>query len=210
MPDWATAVVAVETAAPAGVPVPEALVPPGRGRMLAHSRLLDAGAGSGEVLFLDRGAWEEALTIAPVDGRKLRPLRIWDALVSDGPAAPVDGWYVSAPSDLGTAALEFDDPAVVGAIQRTLSSYLPLLGSRLIAISTLMSDWRHCAGAFTVFEAGSDAEAWTLAGNDPWRAVFTGRVFRLERAIVRRVAPPAGPGTQRYGGANPWPGGAFG
>jgi hypothetical protein len=212
MPAWATAVMAVETPAPAAVPVPapESLVPPGRGRMLAHSRLLDAGSGSGQLWFLDRGAWEEALTIAPEEGRQLRPLRIWDAVVAAGATAPADGWYLSAPADLGTVALEFDDPAVVGAIQRTLGSYLPLLGRRLIATSTLMSDWRHCAGALTAFEARSEAEARTLAANDPWQAIFRGRLFRLERAIVRRVAPPAGPSTQRYGSANPWPGGAFG
>ena len=120
------------------------------------------------------------------------------------------GWYLSAPADLGTAALEFDDPAVSGALQRTLASYLPLLGRRLIATSTLMSDWRRCAGALTAFEAQSEAEALTLAAADPWRALFTGRLFRLERAIVRRVPAPAGPNTQRYGGANPWPGGRFG
>ena len=210
MPDWATAVVAVDTPASMVVPVPEPLVPPGRGRVLAESRLLDIGAGSGQLWFLNRGAWEEALTIAPLEGLQLRPLRIWDAVVSDGAAAPVDGLYLSAPADLGTVALEFDDPAVTGAIHQTLGTYLPLLGSRLVAISTLMSDWRHCAGAFTVFEARSKAEARMLAGNDPWRAIFTGRLFRLERAIIRRVAPPGGPGTQRYGSANPWPGGAFG
>jgi len=191
-------------------PVPEPIVPPGRGRMLAHSRLLDAGSGSGQLSFLERGAWEEALTIAPVEGRQLRALRVWDEVVAEGAADPADGWYVSAPADLGTAALEFDDPAVGGAIQRMLASYLPLLGRRLIATSTLMPDWRHCAGALTAFEAQSEAEARTLAANDPWRAIFSGRLFRLERAIVRRVPPPAGPNTQRYGGANPWPGGTFG
>jgi hypothetical protein len=105
---------------------------------------------------------------------------------------------------------EFDDPAVVGAIRRTLGGFLPLLGRRFIATSTLMPDWRQCAGALTVFEAGSEAEAQMLASNDPWQAIFTGRLFRLERAIVRRMLPPAGPNTQRYGGASPWPGGTFG
>ena len=208
MPVWVTAVMSVETWT-AG-PMPEPVVPPGRGRLLAHSRLLDAGSGSGQLLFLERGAWEEALTIAHVEGRQLRALRVWDEVVAEGAADPADGWYLSAPADLGTAALEFDDPAVGGAIQRTLASYLPLLGRRLIATSTLMSDWMHCAGALTAFAARSEAEARTLAANDPWRAIFTGRLFRLERAIVRRVPAPTGPNTQRYGGANPWPGGAFG
>ena len=204
---WATAVMAVERQ-PAK-PVPESLAPPGQGRVLAHSPLLDAGNGSGQLWFLDRGAWNESLALAPDEGWQFRALRIWDAVVAEVGTDPAHGWYLSAPADLGTAALEFDDPAVVGAIRRTLGSFLPLLGRRFIATSTLMPDWRSCAGALTVFEAGSDAEARMLAANDPWQAIFTGRLFRLERAIVRRVPPPAGPNTQRYGGANPWPGGTF-
>ena len=209
MPDWATAVIAADPATAEAQGEPAG--PPGWGRLLAHSALLDAGSGTGQLWFLDRGAWEEALAFATSGGRQMRAVRVWDALVGDRDASPVDHCYVSAVADLGTAAaLEFDDPAVAGAIHRTLGSYLPLLGRRLVAISTLMSDWRHCCGALTVFEARSPAEAGMLALDDPWRALFSGRLFRLERAIVRRVAPPAGPNTQRYGGANPWPGGSFG
>lgn len=208
MPEWATALIALDSAA-AGVSG-EGAGPPGRGRLLAHSALLDAGSGTGQLWLLDRGAWDEAVALASEEGRPARAVRVWDALVGDATTAPVDHWYASVVADLGTAALEFDDPAVAGAIHRTLGAYLPLLGPRLVATSTLMSDWRHCCGALTVFEAGSPAEAGTLAWDDPWRALFPGRLFRLERAIVRRVAPPAGPGTQRYGGANPWPGGSFG
>lgn len=208
MPVWATAVLAVDT--PAAEPISESLLPPSQGRVLANSRLLNAGSGSGQLWFLERDAWEEAVTIAPAEGQRLRAFRIWEVLVAEGATAPADRWYLSAPAELGTAALEFDDPAIGGAIQRTLGSYLPLLGRRLVAISTLMSDWRHCAGAFTVFEADSEVEARTLAASDPWQAIFPGRLFHLERAIVRRVPAPAGPITQRYGGANPWPGGTFG
>ncbi len=208
MPDWATALIAVD---PATAEVPgEPAGPPGGGNLLAHSALLDAGSGTGHLWLLDRGAWEEALAFAASDGRQVRAVRVWDALVGDRFAAPVDGWYASVVVDLGRAALEFDDPAVAGAIHRTLASYLPLLGRRLIATSTLMSDWRTCCGALTVFEARSHAEARMLALEDPWRSLFSGRLFRLGRAIVRRLVPPAGPGTQRYGGASPWPGGRFG
>lgn len=208
MPDWATAVIAVRTGAAEAVFEP--FGPPGRGRILAHSPLLDTGSGGGQLWFLDRGAWEEALAVAPPESQQVRALRVWDGVVDAGAATPVDHWYLSAAADLGAPALEFDDPAVVGAIQRSLASYLPRLGSRFIATSALMPDWRHCAGALTVFESRSEAEARTLAADDPWRAMFPARLFRLERAIFRRVAPPAGPSTQRYGGANPWPGGRFG
>lgn len=207
MPDWATALIAVESmTAEAGG---ETFGPPGRGRLLAHSALLDAGSGVGHVWLLDRSAWEEALAAASRVGHQIRAVRVWDAVVAEGSASPVDQCYLSASVDLGTSALEFDDPAVSGAIRRTLESYLPLLGRRLIATSTLMSDWRHCCGALTAFEASSAAEASVLASGDPWRAMFRSRLFRLERAVFRRVPPPAGPNTQRYGGANPWPGGAF-
>jgi hypothetical protein len=208
MSSWATAVIAIETAT--GEAVREPFGPPGRGRVLAHSPLRDAGSGAGHLWFLGRDAWEEALAATSAGPQQARALRVWDALVDDSSATPVDRWYLSAAVDLGTAALEFDDPAVTGALRRTLASYLPLLGGRFIATSTLMSDWRHCAGALTAFEARSEAEAASLAADDPWRSIFPGRLFHLERAVVRRVAPPAGPNTQRYGGANPWPGGSFG
>lgn len=207
MPAWVTAVMAIETGTAAQML--ESFVPTGQSRLLAHSRLLDAGSGTGQLWFLERGAWREEISAA-AEGRKQRVLRVWDKVVAQGPADPVHGWYLSAPVDLGSAALAFDDQAVVGAIKRTLASYLPLLGRRLIATSTLMPDWTRCAGALTAFEAQSEAEARTLAANDPWRAIFTGRLFRLERAIVCRVPAPTGPNTQRYGGANPWPGATFG
>jgi hypothetical protein len=205
MPVWSTAVLAVETRT--AEPVPESMIPPDG--LLAHSRLLDAGSGSGHLWFLERGAWNEALAIAPAEGRQQRALRVWDEVVAGGATDPAAGWYVSVPTDLGSVGIEFDDLAVIGAIRRTLAGFLPLLGRRFIATSTLMPDWRRCAGSLTAFEAGSDGEARMLAENDPWRAIFPGRVFRLERAIVRRVPAPAGPNTQRYGGANPWPGGTF-
>jgi len=46
-----------------------------------------------------------------------------------------------------------------------------------------------------------------LALDDPWRSIAPGRLFGLERAILR-VELPARPGTRCYGGADP--GGRFG
>jgi hypothetical protein len=208
MPDWATAVIAVETATAEAVFEP--FGPPGASRVLAYSPLLDVEGPSGQLWFLDHDAWEEAVAVEPGEGQQVRAFRVWEAVVDDGAATHVDQWYLSVAADLGTAALLFDDPAVRGAIHRTLASYLPLLGGRFIAISTLMSEWIYCAGALTVFEARSEDEAKTLASDDPWRTIFPARLFRLERGIFRRVAPPPGPNTQRYGAGNPWPGGRFG
>lgn len=205
---WATAVVAVE--GPGARPQPKSLVSPDRRWLLADSPLLDAGDGRGELWLLERDAWKASVLLSPAEGWQERALRVWDGVVAQGAGAQLaHGWYVSVSADIGTAALEFDDPAVIGAIRRTMASFLPLLGSRFIATSTLMPDWRRCAGALTVFEARSEAEARMLAASDPWQALFAGRLFRLERAVFRRVLPPAGPNTQRYGGANPWPGGSF-
>lgn len=203
MPEWATAVVAL------GAGDVQFAVPPGQGRLVAHSALLDAGDGSGHLWLLDRDAWKAAAAVTSTGLQQSRVVRVWDALVGEGTAPPAEGWYVSIALDPGTSALDFDDPAVEGAIRHVLAGYLPLLGGRFIATSTLMPDWRQCCGALTAFTAGSDAEARTAALDDPWRSLFPGHVFRLERAIVRRVDPPAGPNTQRYGGANPWPGGRF-
>ena len=203
MPEWATAVIAAEPGR--GELIPSAA----REHLLAHSALLDAGDGSGDLWILDRGAWKETLEAAPGD-RQARAVRVWDGVVAESADPPAERWYVSIAADLGTSSLDFDDPAVEGAIKRLLADYLPLLRRRFVATSTVMPDWRHCCGGLTAFSAGSDAEARTLALDDPWRSLFPGRVFRLERAILRRVTPPAGPNTQRYGGANPWPADRFG
>jgi hypothetical protein len=203
MPGWTTAVIAAQPG------WGDLVVPAGQGRLLGHSALLDAGDGSGDLWLLDRSAWTAALEAAPGD-RRVRAVRVWDEVVGAGADQPAERWYVSIAVDLGTAAFDFDDPAVEGAIKRLLAGYVPLLGRRFVATSTVMPDWRHCCGGLTAFAAESDVEARTVALDDPWRSLFPGRVFRLERAIFRRVTPPAGPNTQRYGGANPWPGDRFG
>jgi hypothetical protein len=203
MPQWATAVIAAQPGRS------DLVVPAGQDHLVAHSALLDAGDGGGDLWLLDRSAWKATLEAAPGD-RLARAVRVWDAVLAEGSDQPAERWYVSIAVDLGTSSLEFDDPAVEGAIKRLLAGYLPLLGRRFVATSTVMPDWQRCCGGLTAFSAESDAEARTLALDDPWRILFPGRVFRLERAILRRMTPPAGPNTQRYGGANPWPGDRFG
>jgi hypothetical protein len=179
------------------------------GGVLAQARLLDAGAGEGAVWVSSHEAWKEAQR---AEEAGVRAFRVWDAIVADG--ASGGSAYVSLAADLSGGSpgpgLDFDDPTVTGALRSTLASFLPLLGTGFVALSTLMSDWMHCSGALTVFRAGSDAEAGALAAGDPWRAVATARLYRLEPLIFWALAPPAGPNTQRYGASNPWPGGSFG
>jgi hypothetical protein len=175
------------------------------GGVLAQARLLDVGAGEGAVWVSSREAWKEA---QETEETGVRAFRVWDAIVDD--AQPGGSAYVSLAADLSGPGLDFDDPTVAGALRSTLASFLPLLGTGFIAISTLMSDWMHCSGALTVFRAGSDREASTLAAGDPWRAVAPVRLYRLEPLVFRALAPPPGPNTQRYGASNPWPGDSFG
>jgi hypothetical protein len=201
---WLTLVVALAAGAERERRVAERLQG-ARGGVLTRARLLDAGAGEGAVWVLGRDAWKEAEQVRETG---VRAFRVWDAVVADG--QPSGSAYVSLAADLGGPGLDFDDPTVAGALRSTLASFVPLLGAGFVAVSTLMSDWMHCSGALTAFHAGSDEAAGALAAGDPWRAVAPARLYRLEPLILRALAPPAGPNTQRYGASNPWPGDTFG
>jgi len=179
----------------------------GAGSIVAGTELLDAGSGGGALLALEREAWQEARRLL-AGQPEVRVLRVWDEIVRDLDEESSD-WYVSLVANPDDAAFDFDDPTVAGAERATLGAFLPQMGTSFIAMSTLMNDWFHCSGAITVFEAASPAEAASLAASDPWRALGRHRLYRVRRAVFRRVQPPPGPNTQRYGAANPWPGGSF-
>ena len=175
--------------------------------VVAGTELLDAGSGGGALLALEREAWQEARRLL-AGQPQARVLRVADEIVRDLDEESSD-WYVSLVANPDDAAFDFDDPAVAGAERATLGAFLPQIGTGFIAMSTLMNDWFHCSGAITVFQAASPAEAASLAASDPWRALGPHRLYRTRRAMFRRVQPPPGPNTQRYGAANPWPGGSF-
>lgn len=179
----------------------------GAGWIVADSELLDAGSGRGSLLALEREAWKEARRLL-AGQPETHVLRVWDEIVRTYDEESND-LYVSLVANPDAAALDFDDPAVAGAERATLAAFLPHVGTSFIAMSTLMNDWFHCSGAITVFRAASQVEAASLAASDPWRALGPHRLYRLRRAVFRRVQPPPGPNTQRYGAANPWPGGSF-
>ena len=198
---WLTLVVAVAPDADRERRLAERLESAG---VIAQARLEDAGAGPGMLWVLGREAWKEAAEANEPDARAFR---VWDAIV--GRERPDARAYVSLAVDLTSPGLDFDDPTVTGALRASLATFMPLLGVRFIATSTLMSDWMHCSGALTAFWAGSDQLAAAVAAADPWRSVAPARLYRLQPLILRPLPPPAGPNTQRYGASNPWPGGTF-
>jgi hypothetical protein len=92
----------------------------------------------------------------------------------------------------------FDDPAVSQALRRVLA------GPPLAAVSTLVRDAVHFAGAVTVAHA-----QWPeRLADDPFARLYPARVLRVGPGMFGRVTPPAGPAIQRYGG-KPWPAAGF-
>ena len=140
------------------------------------------------------------------DGRRLsadphargRRLRL-DARCLSG--APVEGAFahVCALPDR-TAALRYDEPEVQQARRDALEWWIPMLGDRLVCLSTFAIDASLCGGAVTVSRDPSPFE------NDPFARLFPGTVVETDAFCC--VPPPTGPVIERYGAA-PWPGGGF-
>jgi hypothetical protein len=92
----------------------------------------------------------------------------------------------------------FDDPAVSQALRRVLA------GPPSAAVSTLVRDAVHFAGAITV----EHGEGFGRLADDPFARLYPARILRVGPGMFGGVAPPAGPGIQRYGG-KPWPAAGF-
>lgn len=118
---------------------------------------------------------------ARIDARAIDP---------DGPAAEVS--LALAPAGV---SLLFDDAAVSQAIRAVLS--MPSAD----ACSTLTLGDDRFVGAVTVVH-GDDTSRLRF---DPFNAIFPARVLRVEAGLFGWMPAPAGPVTQRYGAANPWP-----
>ena len=119
-------------------------------------------------------------------------LRVDERLIDpDGSAAWIS--LVLAPSGV---RLPFDDLAVQQARRLVLLYPFPA------AVSTLLRDDSHFAGAITV--ARSPAEKHRLR-EDPFARVFSSRLLVVEAGLLGVVPPPTGPTIERYGSGNPWP-----
>lgn len=111
----------------------------------------------------------------------------------DAPAAWVS--LVLLPPE---AAPLFDDPAVSQAMRRVLT------GPSFAAVSTLVRDAVHFAGAVTV----EQSDRPDRLADDPFARLHPARIRRVGRGMFGRVDPPAGPAIQRYSG-KPWPAAGF-
>ena len=96
------------------------------------------------------------------------------------------------------AAPLFDDPAVSQAMRQVLA------GPPFAAVSTLVRDAVHFAGAVTV----DHSDRPDRLADDPFARLHPARILRVGRGMFGRVDPPAGPAIQRYSG-KPWPATGF-
>jgi hypothetical protein len=120
--------------------------------------------------------------------KPVRPaLRVDPRIVDPGGES---GWVSLVLSPPGFA-LPFDDLAV----QQARRDVLARPPAR--AVSTLLRDSSHFAGAITVTDERRDA--------DPFARLAPRRVLRAGRGLFGRPKPPVGPTIERYGSANPWP-----
>jgi hypothetical protein len=127
-----------------------------------------------------------------------RRLRVDARCLSGEPAGPAFA-HVCALQDRA-AALRFDEPEVQQVRRDALKWWIPLLGERLVCLSTFAVDASRCAGAMTVVRGDAPF------GEDPFARLFPGTI--VETDIFSAVSPPPGPAIERYAGA-PWPGGSF-
>jgi hypothetical protein len=93
-----------------------------------------------------------------------------------------------------TRHVKFDDPAVQQARRDVLAR------PPADAVSTLLFDASHFAGAITV-ERGNPARL----RDDPFGRVHPARILHLGAGVLGCAPAPAGPTIERHGSANPWP-----
>jgi len=92
--------------------------------------------------------------------------------------------------------LIFDDPAVQQARRAVLA------GPPADAVSTVLTDDSHFAGAITV-RRGPGAGA--LLRDDPFARIQPARVLRIGPGLFGSAPAPCGPTIERHGSAQPWP-----
>lgn len=159
----------------------------------AREELVDASAS---VEATDRdGRPAGVLAAWPRGRRPLREAVRLDERLLDPGGPPAWVSLVLVPPEVAPL---FDDPAVSQAMRRVLA------GPPFAAVSTLVRDAVHFAGAVTV-EQGDRPER---LADDPFARLYPARILRVGPGLFARVPPPAGPAIQRYSG-KPWPAAGF-
>jgi len=172
-------------------------------RPINQTVLLEGGQEAGSLTALRKEALKGAKdATADLVGRA-RAVRVDADVIATDPSSAARVFVLLA-ADLHGRSMDHDDPTITGAIRAYLGQYLPVLGRRFVAVSTLLDRIAY-AGGLTALDAGSEDEARQLTYDDPWRRIYPGRVMQTGAGFFRRVLPPAGPGTQRSGGGSPWP-----
>lgn len=139
-------------------------------------------------------------TLSAREVPRARRLGLDARCLGEDPGDAPSAWaHVCASTD-EAARIPYDDPAVQQARRAALAWWIPLLGDRLVCLSTFSLDSVYCAGAVTVLREPLDADA------DPFVRLFPATSIRVSGFVT--VPPPAGPVVERYGGA-PWPAGRF-
>jgi hypothetical protein len=201
MPGWLTLVIDLDADGASRTELVERLLA-ADGR-INQAVLREGGREAGWLAALSTDGLKTAKeATADLKGRA-RALRVDADIIAADPSL-AQAAYVSLAVDLQGHSIDHDDPTVNGAIRAYLGQYVPILGPRFIAVSTLLDRIAY-AGGLTVLSADSEDEARQLAMDDPWRRIYPGRVFQTSSGFFRRRLPPAGPGTQRSGGGSPWP-----
>lgn len=119
-------------------------------------------------------------------------------LDDDGPP----GWLSLAWAGDG-AVLPFDDVAVSGAVRACLRRRTGQL------LSTLTRSDDTIVGALTGVTGVPASAAARLLHDDPFARLFPRRIVSYGRGLLGPAVGPAGPSTQRYGAATPWPNDRF-
>lgn len=165
------------------------------------------GSRAGTLMAFKPDAWDALFELTGMAPGPARVFRVNGELIAAGAEEHQGREFVSLAVDLDRSSLHFDDPAVSGATRNALAWQVPMLGTRLVGISTLIVGEVDYAGALTVFRAGSFEEALVLSAGDPWSAIYSGRLFEVVPGFFSRGLPPPGPGISRYVYNVPWPGG---
>lgn len=201
MPGWLTLVIDLEADAARRADLLKRLQ--SANEPINRTVLRDGGREVGSLAALSKDALKPAKDATADLVGQARALRV-DADIIARDSSSARPAFVFLAVDLHGHSIDHDDPAVTGAIRAYLGEYVPLLGPRFVAVSTLLDRIAY-AGGLTAFAASSETEAQQLAQDDPWRRIFPGRVFQTSSGFFQRQLPPAGPGTQRSGGGSPWP-----